>query len=136
MNRKLYGGIKDVLVPKMYTEYSTSKVLVMEWVEVWSQTFAIDKSFFWFASKSCICFLSQRNFIYLKHTIILCVLLSVWQGQKLNEVNDLYLVEVGVYCSFNQLLEYGFYHADPHPGNFLRTYDGQLAYLGIRWSWY
>ncbi|XP_010428019.1 PREDICTED: uncharacterized aarF domain-containing protein kinase At1g71810, chloroplastic isoform X2 [Camelina sativa] len=81
--RKLYGSIKDVLVPKMYTEYSTSKVLVMEWVE----------------------------------------------GQKLNEVNDLYLVEVGVYCSFNQLLEYGFYHADPHPGNFLRTYDGQLAYL-------
>ncbi|KAL0664828.1 hypothetical protein Bca4012_101666 [Brassica carinata] len=51
------------------------------------------------------------------------------QGQKLAEVNDLYLVEVGVYCSFNQLLEYGFYHADPHPGNFLRTYDGQLAYL-------
>jgi aarF domain-containing kinase len=51
------------------------------------------------------------------------------EGQKLNEVNDLYLVEVGVYCSFNQLLEYGFYHADPHPGNFLRTYDGQLAYL-------
>ncbi|XP_056849702.1 uncharacterized aarF domain-containing protein kinase At1g71810, chloroplastic isoform X3 [Raphanus sativus] len=81
--RKLYGSIKDVLVPKMYTEYSTSKVLVMEWVE----------------------------------------------GQKLAEVNDLYLVEVGVYCSFNQLLEYGFYHADPHPGNFLRTYDGQLAYL-------
>uniref|UniRef100_M4DHY7 Protein kinase domain-containing protein n=1 Tax=Brassica campestris TaxID=3711 RepID=M4DHY7_BRACM len=80
---KLYGSIKDVLVPKMYTEYSTSKVLVMEWVE----------------------------------------------GQKLAEVNDLYLVEVGVYCSFNQLLEYGFYHADPHPGNFLRTYDGQLAYL-------
>lgn len=34
LNRKLYGGIKDVLVPKMYTECSTSKVLVMEWVEV------------------------------------------------------------------------------------------------------
>ena len=37
---------------------------------------------------------------------------------------------MGVYCSFNQLLENGFYHADPHPGNLLRTDDGKLAYLG------
>uniref|UniRef100_A0A803NCW3 ABC1 atypical kinase-like domain-containing protein n=1 Tax=Chenopodium quinoa TaxID=63459 RepID=A0A803NCW3_CHEQI len=58
------------------------------------------------------------------------VLIMEWiEGQKLAEVKDLYLVEVGVYCSFNQLLEYGFYHADPHPGNLLRTYDGKLAYL-------
>ncbi|KAF7820360.1 putative aarF domain-containing protein kinase [Senna tora] len=81
--RNLYGSIQDVVVPLMYMEYTTRKVLVMEWIE----------------------------------------------GQKLSEVKDLYLIEVGVYCSFNQLLEYGFYHADPHPGNLLRTYDGKLAYL-------
>ncbi|PON48975.1 Tyrosine-protein kinase [Parasponia andersonii] len=58
------------------------------------------------------------------------VLIMEWvEGQKLSEVKDLYLIEVGVYCSFNQLLEYGFYHADPHPGNLLRTYDGKLAYI-------
>ncbi|KAJ4701125.1 Protein kinase superfamily protein [Melia azedarach] len=81
--RQLYGGIQDVVVPHMYMEQTTRKVLIMEWVE----------------------------------------------GQKLSEVKDLYLIEVGVYCSFNQLLEKGFYHADPHPGNLLRTYDGKLAYL-------
>ncbi|XP_019461710.1 PREDICTED: uncharacterized aarF domain-containing protein kinase At1g71810, chloroplastic [Lupinus angustifolius] len=81
--RELYGSIPDVVVPLMYKEYTTRKVLVMEWIE----------------------------------------------GKKLSEVKDLYLIEVGVYCSFNQLLECGFYHADPHPGNLFRTYDGKLAYL-------
>ncbi|KAL0284710.1 UNVERIFIED_CONTAM: putative aarF domain-containing protein kinase, chloroplastic [Sesamum angustifolium] len=80
---RLYGSIQDVLVPEMYVDQTTCKVLTMQWVE----------------------------------------------GQKLAEVKDLYMIEVGVYCSFNQLLEFGFYHADPHPGNLLRTYDGKLAYL-------
>ena len=32
-------------------------------------------------------------------------------------------------CSLEQMLEEGFYHADPHPGNLLRTVDGKLGYL-------
>jgi predicted unusual protein kinase regulating ubiquinone biosynthesis (AarF/ABC1/UbiB family) len=40
-----------------------------------------------------------------------------------------YMVEVGVQCSLLQLLEHGFFHADPHPGNLLATPDGKLAYL-------
>lgn len=31
--RNLYGSIQDVVVPLMYTEYTTRKVLVMEWIE-------------------------------------------------------------------------------------------------------
>ncbi|XP_027336230.1 uncharacterized aarF domain-containing protein kinase At1g71810, chloroplastic isoform X2 [Abrus precatorius] len=67
--------------------------------------------------------------MYMKYTTRKVLVMEWIEGEKLSEVKDLYLIEVGVYCSFNQLLECGFYHADPHPGNLLRTYDGKLAYL-------
>ncbi len=44
-------------------------------------------------------------------------------------VEATYLIEIGVQCSLRQLLEHGFFHADPHPGNLLATPEGKLAYL-------
>ncbi|MGK7898608.1 MAG: ABC1 kinase family protein [Xenococcus sp. (in: cyanobacteria)] len=66
------------------------------------------------------------------------VLTMEWiTGTKLNNIEEVqaqgidatHLVEVGVECSLRQLLEHGFFHADPHPGNLLAMQDGRLAYL-------
>ena len=66
------------------------------------------------------------------------VLTMEWiEGIKLTELDELsrrgidptHIIEVGVQCSLRQLLEHGFFHADPHPGNLLVTPDGKLAYL-------
>ena len=66
------------------------------------------------------------------------VLTMEWiTGTKLTQLETIraqgvdarYLIEVGVQCSLRQLLEHGFFHADPHPGNLLATPDGKLAYL-------
>ncbi|MBD2691598.1 ABC1 kinase family protein [Anabaena catenula] len=57
--------------------------------------------------------------------------IKLTQTQELQElgINARYLIEIGVQCSLRQLLEHGFFHADPHPGNLLATFDGKLAYL-------
>jgi predicted unusual protein kinase regulating ubiquinone biosynthesis (AarF/ABC1/UbiB family) len=66
------------------------------------------------------------------------VLTMEWiEGTKLTNIRAIqaqgidatHLVEVGVQCSLRQLLEHGFFHADPHPGNLLAMSDGRLAYL-------
>ena len=39
------------------------------------------------------------------------------------------MIEIGVQCSLEQLLEHGFFHADNHRGNLLALEDGRLCYL-------
>lgn len=89
--KKLYADKADVLVPDIFWDYTSGKVLTMDWVD----------------------------------------------GVKLNEqeaierqgLKVLDLVNAGIQCSLRQLLEYGYFHADPHPGNLLATPDGKLAFL-------
>src|SRR5208283_4641368 len=40
-----------------------------------------------------------------------------------------HLAEIGVHAFFKQILEDGFFHADPHPGNILVMPSGAIAFL-------
>ena len=66
------------------------------------------------------------------------VLTMEWiEGIKLTQVRKVQalgldpedMINVGVNCSLEQLLEHGYFHADPHPGNLLALADGRIAYL-------
>jgi predicted unusual protein kinase regulating ubiquinone biosynthesis (AarF/ABC1/UbiB family) len=75
--------------------------------------------------------------IYWDYTSRHVLTMSWVAGTKLTKLEEIqaqgidvrYLIEVGVQCSLRQLLEHGFFHADPHPGNLLATPEGKLAYL-------
>jgi len=75
--------------------------------------------------------------IYTQYTARRVLTMEWINGTKLTQLQELasqgidatHLIDVGVQCSLRQLLEHGFFHADPHPGNLLAMEDGKLAYL-------
>ena len=81
----------QVKVPAIYWQYTSTKVLTLEWI----------------------------------------------QGFKLTDTERIEasgldtdtIVEIGVTAGLRQLLEHGFFHADPHPGNLFATADGRMAYI-------
>ncbi len=66
------------------------------------------------------------------------VLTLEWiNGIKLTDVQQIQqtgldierLIRIGVESGLKQLLEFGFFHADPHPGNLFALKDGRIAYI-------
>lgn len=88
---RLYGDRPDVVVPGIEWEYTSPKVITMDWIQ---------------GTK-----------------------LSEQESLKEQGLDVLQLVDTGIQCSLRQLLEFGYFHADPHPGNLLATPEGKLAFL-------
>ncbi|KAG6521416.1 hypothetical protein ZIOFF_018534 [Zingiber officinale] len=89
--KKLYSDKEEVHVPDIYWDYTSAKVLTMDWVDG--------------------------------------VKLSAQEAIEKRGLKMLNLVDIGIQCSLRQLLEYGYFHADPHPGNLLATPEGKLAFI-------
>lgn len=75
--------------------------------------------------------------IYWEYTSDRLLTLEWINGFKLNEMDKIRaagldpnaIIEIGVTTGLRQLLEHGFFHADPHPGNLFATFDGRMAYI-------
>lgn len=75
--------------------------------------------------------------IYWAYSSLNVLTLEWINGYKLNDLDKIraagldidHIVRIGVTSGLKQLLEYGFFHADPHPGNLFATPDGRMAYI-------
>lgn len=89
--RKNFEHNLDVYIPKIYAEFVTERVLVMEMIE----GVRIDN-------------------------------IAAIDEMGLDRKR---LAKIGVDAYFKQILEDGFFHADPHPGNILVMPTGMIAFL-------
>jgi predicted unusual protein kinase regulating ubiquinone biosynthesis (AarF/ABC1/UbiB family) len=75
--------------------------------------------------------------IYWRYTSRNVLTLEWIDGIKLNDVEGIRragldrdsLIKIGVNSGLRQLLEFGFFHADPHPGNLFVLADGRMAFI-------
>ncbi|MFN3361075.1 MAG: ABC1 kinase family protein [Pseudanabaenaceae cyanobacterium] len=88
--RHNFQDMTRIVVPKVYWQYSTSKVLTLEYIP----GIKVDDRA---ALEAC--------------------------GIDPKEINQL-----GIYCYLRQLLQDGFFHADPHPGNIAVSPKGELIF--------
>ena len=113
-----------VKIPRVYKQFSGSQVLVMEWIDGIRCT----------NPQVCIiryltilpCMLSISCNITDRH---LTILWSVNQAIKEAGIDVDGFLTLGVSAALRQLLEFGLFHGDPHPGNIFAMQDGRIAYV-------
>ncbi|KAL3906627.1 MAG: hypothetical protein SGILL_009193 [Bacillariaceae sp.] len=107
----------EVVVPRVYKDLCTEKVLVMEWIE---GTKLVDL---------------QRQQQAHDNTLRLAGKEMLQKNHESTEMLD--LIKQGIDCTLSQLLDTGILHADPHGGNLMKvssdlldeTKDYRLGYV-------
>ena len=89
--QKSFSKEEGIIIPKIYWDYSNSRVLTMEYIPG----------------------ITVGKFIQEQHSI---------------EERHRY-ADIGVHYILTQIFKFGFFNADPHPGNFIITPDGTLCPL-------
>lgn len=105
-------------IPRVYKQLSGSRVLVMEWIDGIRCTNpqVCCPSFFCKESWEFITFFLDRLFLF-------C------QAIKDAGLDIDGFLTIGVSAALRQLLEFGLFHGDPHPGNIFAMRDGRIAYV-------
>ncbi|MDY6899490.1 MAG: AarF/ABC1/UbiB kinase family protein [Cyanobacteriota bacterium] len=75
--------------------------------------------------------------IYWRYTSTRVLTLEWLNGFKLTDTESIIaagldpqeIIQIAVTTGLQQLLEYGFFHADPHPGNLFAMPDGKMGYI-------
>lgn len=67
------------------------------------------------------------NFCDLKDLDV--VVHGLMQGIKESGIDVEAFITIGVSAALRQLLEFGLFHGDPHPGNIFVMRDGRIAYV-------
>lgn len=89
--RRMFENSSEVYIPKIYGEFTTKKVLVMEKI----------------------------------------IGVKLNDTKKIKELNwDTKVIsDIGIKSLFKQVFEYGFFHADPHPGNIFVVSQNTISYI-------
>lgn len=89
--RRMFENSREVYIPKIYGEFTTKKVLVMEKI----------------------------------------IGVKLNDTKKIKELNwDTKIIsDIGIKSLFKQVFEYGFFHADPHPGNIFVVSQNTISYI-------
>lgn len=100
---ELFSFMPEVMVPKMYTEWTTSRVLVMEWVEGERLRSASSQ-----APAAAAAVTASAGSGSIGAQVAMRQQLIQQQRSSPEQVaEDLRLVEIGVRCSLEQMLEEG-----------------------------
>ncbi|MGL5641325.1 MAG: ABC1 kinase family protein, partial [Paraclostridium sp.] len=89
--QNMFADTSEVYIPKVFMEYTTKKVLVLE------------------------------KIIGVKLSDVNKMKKLGWDTERISEI--------GIRSLFKQIFEYGFFHADPHPGNIFVINDSCIAYI-------